>query len=74
MEDGFSIVDSGKHKGEIKKATAGIKMRIKSLFNLMLDYAVEYEITDRITREHLNFLMISFLFSVTADGALRNWA
>lgn len=34
-------------KGEIRQASAGIKARIKSLFNLMLDYAVEYEIVDR---------------------------
>lgn len=47
MEDGFRIIDKGKHKGEIKKATAGIKSRIKSMFNLMLDYALEFEVVDR---------------------------
>lgn len=34
-------------KGEIHEATPGIKARIKSLFNLMFDYAVEYEIIER---------------------------
>lgn len=34
-------------KGNIKQASSGTKARIKSLFNLMLDYAVEYEIVDR---------------------------
>ena len=28
-------------------ATAGIKSRVKSMFNLMLDYALEYEIVDK---------------------------
>lgn len=47
MEDGYIVIERGKNKGDIKKPTAGIKARIKSLFNLMLDYAVEYEIVDR---------------------------
>lgn len=34
-------------KGEERKPSASTKSRIKSLFNLMLDYAVEYEIVDR---------------------------
>lgn len=34
-------------KGKITHPTAGIKSRIKSMFNIMLDYAVEYEIVDR---------------------------
>lgn len=34
-------------KGEERHPSAGIKSRIKSLFNLMLDYALEYEIVDR---------------------------
>lgn len=42
MEEGFV-----KTKDGIKTPTAGIKSRIKSMFNLMLDYAVEYELTDR---------------------------
>lgn len=32
---------------EIRKPSANIKSRIKSLFNLMYDYAVEYEIVDK---------------------------
>ena len=44
MEDGFRIEERGKNKGEKKYASAGTKARIKSMFNLMLDYAVEHEI------------------------------
>lgn len=47
MEEGFRIETRGKKKGEKIFATAGTKSRIKSLFNLMLDYALEYEIVDR---------------------------
>lgn len=42
MEEGIAII-----KGEERKASANTKSRIKSLFNLMLDYALEYEIVDR---------------------------
>lgn len=42
MEEGTAIV-----KGEVKHPTPSIKSRIKSVFNLMLDYALEYEIVDR---------------------------
>ena len=42
MDEGIAIV-----KGEAKRPTAGTKTRIKSMFNLMLDYALEYEIVDR---------------------------
>ena len=44
MEDGYRIEYRGKHKGEKVYATAGTKSRIKSLFNLMFDYAEEREI------------------------------
>lgn len=47
MDDGFRIETRGKSKGEKKYASAGTKTRIKSLFNLMLDYALEYEIVDK---------------------------
>lgn len=47
MEEGFRIETRGKKKGEKIYATASTKSRIKSLFNLMLDYALEYEIVDR---------------------------
>lgn len=47
MEDGYRIETVGKKKGEKIYASAGTKSRIKSLFNLMLDYALEYEIVDR---------------------------
>lgn len=42
MEEGRTII-----KGVERTTTPNIKGRIKSLFNLMLDYAVEYEIVDR---------------------------
>ena len=42
MDEGVAIV-----KGEVKSPSAGTKTRIKSMFNLMLDYALEYEIVDR---------------------------
>lgn len=47
MEDGFIIGKVGKRKGEVIYPTAGVKSRIKSMFNLMFDYAVEYEIVER---------------------------
>jgi integrase len=42
MEDGTVIV-----KGKEQRASAAVKNKIKSIFNLMLDYALEYEIVDR---------------------------
>lgn len=42
MEDGVAII-----RGEERTPTAGIKARIKSMFNLMMDYGLEYEIVDR---------------------------
>jgi integrase len=42
IDDGFIVV-----KGEKRMARASAKNRIKSLFNAMLDYAVEYELVDR---------------------------
>jgi integrase len=42
MDDGMAVV-----RGKEKQAGAYIKTRIKSLFNLMFDYALEYEIVDR---------------------------
>lgn len=33
---------TAKIKGEVRSATAGVKTRIKSMFNLMLDYALEF--------------------------------
>ncbi|MEW4413194.1 tyrosine-type recombinase/integrase [Clostridium sp. AN503] len=44
MDSGFRIETRGKMKGEKVYASAGTKARIKSIFNLMLDYAVEFEI------------------------------
>ena len=42
MDDGTAII-----KGAEKSPSAGMKSRIKSMFNLMLDYALEYELIDR---------------------------
>lgn len=42
MEEGVAKI-----KGKEQHASAGTKARIKSMFNLMLDYALEYEIVDR---------------------------
>lgn len=47
MEDGYRIETRGPKKGEQVYPTAGTKSRIKSLFNLMFDYALEYEIVDK---------------------------
>ncbi len=47
MEDGFIISDRGKDAGKKVMASPNTKARIKSLFNLMLDYAVEYELVDK---------------------------
>lgn len=42
MEEGTAIV-----RGNEQHPSAAMKNKIKSLFNLMLDYALEYEIVDR---------------------------
>lgn len=47
MEDGFRIETRGKKKGQQVFATAGTKSRMKSMFNLMLDYALEFEIVEK---------------------------
>lgn len=44
MEEGYRVETRGKRKGEKIYASASTKSRIKSLFNNMLDYALEYEI------------------------------
>ena len=47
MEDGYIISSRGKNAGQKVVASPGTKARIKSMFNLMLDYALEYEIVDK---------------------------
>lgn len=47
MDEGYRIEVRGSKKGEKVFATAGTKARIKSMFNLMLDYGLEYEIVDK---------------------------
>lgn len=44
MDNAYMISERGSTKGQRVEATAGTKARIKSLFNLMLDYALEYEV------------------------------
>lgn len=44
IDDGFIISNTGKDKGKKKFASANTKARMKSMFNLMFDYAVEHEI------------------------------
>lgn len=46
MDEGFRIETRGKKKGEKIYPTAGTKARMKSMFNLMFDFALEYEIVD----------------------------
>lgn len=47
MEEGYRIETKGPKKGEKIYPSAGTKSRMKSLFNLMFDYAEEYEIVDK---------------------------
>lgn len=47
MDDGYRIESRGKRKGEKIYASPVTKARIKSLFNLMFDYALEYELVDK---------------------------
>lgn len=42
MEEGTST-----YRGQTRTPTASMKNQIKSLFNLMMDYALEYELVDR---------------------------
>lgn len=47
MEDGYVIPSRGKDAGQKVYASPSTKARIKSMFNLMLDYAMEYELVDK---------------------------
>lgn len=47
MNDGYRIETRGKKAGQKVYPSAETKSRIKSLFNLMLDYALEYELVDK---------------------------
>lgn len=47
MDEGYRIETRGSNKGKQVYATAGTKARIKSMFNLMLDFALEYEIVEK---------------------------
>ena len=49
MDEGISKV-----RGEEKTPSASMKNQIKSLFNLLLDYALEYELVDRNYSRTLN--------------------
>lgn len=47
IDDGYIIPVCGKNAGQMVFASPGTKTRIKSMFNLMLDYALEYELIDK---------------------------
>lgn len=47
INEGYRIETKGKEKGKKIYPSSGIKSRIKSTFNLMLDYAEEYEIVNK---------------------------
>lgn len=47
IENGYTIPSHGKEAGQKVLASPGTKARIKSMFNLMLDYALEYELVDK---------------------------
>ena len=47
IDEGYRIETKGKKIGEKIYPSASTKSRIKSLFNLMLDYALEYELVDK---------------------------
>lgn len=47
MENGYRIEYKGPRKGEKIHPTAGLQIRIKTVFNMMLDYGVEYELLDK---------------------------
>ncbi len=47
IDDGYIIPVCGKNAGQMVFASPGTKARIKSMFNLMLDYALEYELIDK---------------------------
>lgn len=53
-----ACIDNAKieRKGETIEATAGVKNRMKSLFNMMFDYALE---NDMVTRNHARSFSIS---------------
>jgi len=47
IEKGYVIPEKGKDKGKKRYASANTKGRMKSLFNLMFDYAMKHEIVDK---------------------------
>ena len=44
MDDGYIIPEIGKDKGKKRFASANTKTKMKSMFNLLFDYAIEHEI------------------------------
>ena len=47
MDKGFIVPTVGKEKGKKRFASACTKERMKSLYNLMFDYAYEHDIVDK---------------------------
>lgn len=82
MEDGYRIETKGPNKGEKVFPSASTKSRIKSMFNLMFDYALEYEIvtinyartfdvSDRILEEQESSKKAHIIF--TDDEMAKLW-
>lgn len=69
MENGEVTIQRGKRKGEKQKASAGTKARIKSMFNLMLDYAQENEY---VTVNYARFFDISKDIIVEKNKSTRS--
>lgn len=59
IEDGYVIRESGKDARKKIPASPGTKSRIKSLFNVMLDYALNMNLLTEITPVHLIYLTMS---------------
>ena len=47
IDTAYRIESEGKNKGKKKFASPTVKARIKSVLNLMFDYALEHEIVDK---------------------------
>ncbi|MGN0483124.1 MAG: tyrosine-type recombinase/integrase [Lachnospiraceae bacterium] len=47
IENAALVENDGNVRGKTKKATVGVQARMKSLFNLVFDYAYEHEIVNR---------------------------
>ena len=69
MDKGYRIETRGKKKGEKIFPSANTKARIKSLFNLMFDYALEYEI---VTMNYARTFDVSDDIIKEKEGSKKN--